>query len=206
MPLQPLATQGDVEALLGRSLAPQEQARIDALLSKVSAMVRNRSGQKFSLLQSTTRLRAIDGKLKLVQKPVVSVDQLEVVNWDGSLTSYSPGVWWFDGIDTIAGVTLESNVIVNSPAIWADRVMPAAFQVTYTHGEAEIPEDINGIVCSAVLRALGASSPSGTVSETVGQYSYRLDPTAVGGFIGLLDDEIKILRRYKRAARTLALR
>lgn len=206
MSLPALAAQEDIEARLGRSLAPQEQARITALLIDVSAAVRNRSGQKFSRLQSTVRLRAIDGKLRLIQKPVISVDQLEVVNWDGTTTPYTPGVWWFDGIDTIAGVTLESTVIVNSPAIWADRIMPAAFQVTYTHGDAEVPDDILALVCSVTLRALGAAAPSGMVSETVGQYSYRLDPTAVGGSIGFLDDEIKLMRRYKKAARTVALR
>jgi hypothetical protein len=206
MSLPPLATAADVEARLGRSLAPQEQARIDALLTDVSAMVRNRSGQKFSRIQSVTRMRAIDGKLKLVQKPVISVDLVQIVNWDDTLTTYSPGVYWFDGIDTIGGVTLQSGVIVNSPAIWADQVMPAAFQVTYTHGDTETPADILAIVCNAILRALGASSPSGTVSETVGQYSYRLDSSAVGGVVGFLADEVITMRRYKKAARTVALR
>lgn len=206
MGLPALAAQADVEARLGRSLAPQEQARIDALLTDISAMVRSRTRQQFTQNQTTERLRAIDGKLRLVQKPVISVDQLEVVNWDGTTTPYTPGVWWFDGIDTIAGVTLESTVIVNSPAIWADRIMPAAFQVTYTHGDAETPDDILGIVCNAAIRALGAASPSGVVSETVGQYTYRLDPTAVGGPVGFLTDEILILNRYRRAVRTVALR
>lgn len=205
MGLPPLAVQDDVEARLGRSLAPQEQARIDALLTDVSALVRARTRQQFTVNQSTERLRAIDGKLKLVQKPVVSVDQVQVVNWDDTLTAFSPGVWWFDGIDTIAGVTLQSNVIINSPAIWADRVMPAAFQVTYTHGEGT-PDDILAIVCNAIIRSLGAASPSGVISETVGQYSYRLDPTAVAGPVGFLAEEEKTMRRYRRGARTLALR
>lgn len=206
MALPALAAQADVEARLGRSLAPQEQARITALLTDVSAVVRNRARQAFSALQTTERLRAVDGKLHLTQHPVVSVDQLEVVNWDGSLTTYSPGVWWFDGIDTIAGVTLESTVIVNSPAIWADRVMPAAFQVTYSHGDTEIPDDVLAIVCNATIRALGAASPSGVSSETIGQYSYRLDPSAVGGTVGLLDEEKKTLDRYRRKANTVPLR
>lgn len=204
MSLPPLAQVGDIEARLGRSLAPQESARVPALLTDISAMVRNRTKQDFTFCQSVERIRAIDGKLKLTQKPVISVDLVQVVNWDDTLTTF--GVWWFDGIDTIAGVTLESTVIVNSPAIWAERVMPAAFQVTYTHGDAETPDDVLGVVCWALIRALGASSPSGVQSETVGQYTYRLDPSAVGGPVGFLADELAILKRYTRKVRTVALR
>lgn len=84
--LPPLASQADVESVLGRALTEAEQSRVDAILAKASELFRRRSGQQFTSGTSTNRLRAVVGAVTLTQRPVVSITT--VVDEQGLPTPY----------------------------------------------------------------------------------------------------------------------
>ncbi len=66
--------------------------------------------------------------------------------------------------------------------------------VVYTHGFAVIPNDVKGVCLALAARSL--QSPDGVNSETVGSYSVSYSRT--GGAVSLLDEERRLLDRYRR--------
>lgn len=73
MAVDPLATQQDVEAALGRDLTAAEEAKVDAILDKASELFRLAAGQQFTPGSSTVRVRARKGVITLPQRPVTDV-------------------------------------------------------------------------------------------------------------------------------------
>ena len=69
-----LADISDVEARLGRSLTTAEISKANAYLNDASALFVQRAVQKFEVGESTVRLFPKDGVVRLVQRPVISVD------------------------------------------------------------------------------------------------------------------------------------
>ena len=116
MALDPLATADDLAGRLGRALTDAEIDQVELLLGDASASVRAYTGQEFTLGESTVRLRARGGVLRLPQRPVVAVTA--VANTDEADVDFT---WYAD-----------DRAILSSPwASWVD--------VTYTHGYEEIP-------------------------------------------------------------------
>lgn len=190
-----LATQDDVEAILGRALTTDESNRIDALLDAASARFRAAAGgRQFTPATSTLTARVIDGRVSLPQRPVVSVDSVTTVAPDGT-AGVAIGTWLFDGISTVhlgAWRTLQINLPELDDS--DDTVV-----VTYTHGDATVPDDVRWAVTSMVTRTLTQqSAAAGVVSETIGGYSYRVGDAAAAGALGMNADEQAIAARYRR--------
>ena len=189
--MEPLATSADVVARLGRDLTPVETIRVDALLVDASASVRSRAGQDFTQAETTDRLRVDrNGKVTLPQRPVTAVGA--VVSLSGAEVAHAwPG---FDQLVTGAGTT----------EAWTWQFEPflngvGAVDVTYTHGFETIPDDLVGVVCSIVLRAVGREPlDAGITSETIAGYSYALGVTGAAGAFGMLQPELDIVDRYAR--------
>lgn len=82
--------------------------------------------------------------------------------------------------------------------IWADRV-----RVTYSHGYAEIPDDIVGVCLD--LAAATLSNPNRLRSETVGGESvtYTVETFGTGS---LTSDHRQILRGYRRTLGSVTVR
>lgn len=203
-----LATQQDVEAHLGRSLTEAEEARIGAMLDRASALVRGYTRQSFEqVIDDAVNLRARDYRIRLPQRPVLAVKSVKALGFDAVPDIPVAGFYW-DGIDLIdlRGV----GAVINLPSWWEDlETNYTTFQVIYSHGYAEIPADIVGIVASMAANALlvagAGSGVPGIQSETTGNYSYRL-ADGVTSSVALGADDREILKPYKRSAGTTSLR
>jgi hypothetical protein len=184
-----LATSADVVARLGRPLTTVEAARIGALLRDASASVRNYMRQEVTETTTTVRLRVRNGKVRLPQRPVTDV--ATVANVNGGPVMYSS----WEGFDTI---NVSSNVL--DTFAWEPfRYGIAAVDVTYTHGWNPVPDDIIGVVCSIVMRALGREPvDAGMTTESIQGYSYTLGSAAAAGGFGMLQAERDILDTYAR--------
>lgn len=176
MALDPLATADDLAGRLGRTLTDDETDRAELLLADASAVVRAYCGQQFSLGESTRRLRARDGVVRLPQGPVADVTA--VTDTDGADVSFT---YYAGGTVLVHGIA----------AGWVD--------VTYEHGYEEIPGDVVAVVCQVAGRAFGTPADQTALqSETIGDYSYQTGPTAAAGTVGMMNAEKAVLAQYRR--------
>lgn len=194
MALPALATTDDLEARLGRELTAEEAGRAEAILADASAAVRSYTRQEFTSRESTVRLLPRDGRLLLPQRPVTAIDSVEDI--DANAVSFE-----WDGLDEIrirgfVGDGFEVDLL--------DPYRARPIDVTYTHGFAEVPDDIVSVVCSVALRALSrAGEDSGFTGERLGNYSYTLASPA--GVSAILEDERSILNGYRRPGRPVRM-
>lgn len=190
MILEPLATVSDLAKRLGRDLSASDEERADLLLQDASAAVRNYTGQQFTLGQTTITAFPRNGRIRLGQRPIVSID--DVVDADANPLSHQ-----LVGKDSVqVGVTIDE---------WQrNGSYRGAVTVTYTHGYEDGPPDtIVGIVCQIAGRALGRPADSaGLTGESIEGYSYTVGTAAASGAFGMLPDERRTLDRYARRAGT----
>ena len=72
----PLATIAEVQARLGRVLTAGETTQANAWLADASAMFVQRAIQKFEVGNSVVRLFPRDGIVRLVQRPVIEINEV----------------------------------------------------------------------------------------------------------------------------------
>lgn len=195
---EPLATSDDVQERLGRALTSEEAAKIDALLTDASSSVIAYSGQTFAATTTTALLPIRNRGVRLPQRPVTAVASA-VDQFGNSL----PFIW----ITGDSLVTLASSTWINAFEL---NILPwtriSKVNVTYTHGWDPIPDDVIGVVCQIVGRALGTPSiEAGITSESIAGYSYTQGAAAGAGPFGMLPDEKRILDRYRSLAGAIAM-
>lgn len=190
MSLDPLATPADVIARLGRALTTVEAARIDALLTDVSAAVRLYTGQTFTEATTTDTFKTRRGAVRLPQRPVTAVTT--VVDFNSN-----PVLYQWDGIDTVYASTLGLGTWAFEPWI----IDPATMTITYTHGYAAgaLPETLVGLVCQIAMRAIGGPpDQTGLTSESIAGYSYTVGVASATQAFGLLPGEKDALDKFTR--------
>lgn len=214
--MEPLATFDDVNVRLGRD-GSADVDRISALLIDASAAVRSYTGQQFTAATETRRLRVRSHPntpiepsghfVILPQRPVTAV--ASVLSVAGSAI---PFVWdgeGYTGPGNYDRVYLWAN-LYGAQGDWQTqypRPLRDRVDVTYTHGYATIPDEIVGVVCQIVGRALGTTPDSSALTdETLGSYSYRIGAAAASGAFGMLPAETAILDGYKRPAGSIKVR
>ena len=196
--MDPLASQDQVETILGRALTEAEATRCTGLLAAASARFRAEARQDFTAAETTRVLRVADGRVRLPLWPVTAVTAVHAVTTAGTAGA-AIGTWAWDGLWTIE-VGDWWNLQVNAPVVDLDE-WGQTVQITWSHGYATIPDDVSYAVAGMVARAIGTGSAgTGVVSETIGQYSYRLGSAAESGALGMTVDEIAVARRYRRPA------
>lgn len=170
-----LATIADVEARLGRSLTVAEQSKAAAYLEDASALFTQRAVQKFEVGESTVRLFPKDGVVRLIQRPVISVDT--VLDIDGYEIDFT-----FDGHQSIYDLGAYTPVIV-----------------TYQHGSADVPQDVIAVVAGMVARTLSISpdAAAGVQQQSVGPFSQSYASWAVGGQVMMSPAEAKVADAYR---------
>lgn len=192
--LPPLVAASDVTDRLPSSISV-EDVRVRALITDASATARRISKQSFTVVQSTVGIRPIGYKIVLAQRPVISVDSIAIKLAGSSSMVTIPG-WYWDGSDEVWLTDGGSIINLAEEVLFALQWQSPLCFTTYTHGYAIIPDDIVGVVCSMVIRILTAPGLGGVISETVGEYSYRLSDAAAQGTMGVTDAERKILESY----------
>ena len=193
--VDPLASLTDLSDRLGRPLTTQEEARAQALLVDASAKVRSDTKQNFTRTDNeTVVVRAQQGEIRLPQRPVIDVTAVVAIGAGGAPDVPVVG-WQWDGLDIIRAVT--DSPIINMPEDWNDDTdaYPGTYRVTYSHGDAQVPDTIVGVVARMALRTLTApTSAGGVTGETIGPYTYRTDGSGVGTAVLMAEEDRQELK------------
>lgn len=174
-----LASQTDVEDVLGRVLTSAEDARVDAILDKASELFRRVSGQQFTSGTSDVRLRAVGRYVYLTQRPVVSVEA--VADMEGDEVEYT-----LDG----------SRIVFEDPA------GGEFFQVEYTHG-GDVPDLVRLTIAEIAAKVLriDPNALAGKVQHTDTAGPYSTNDTyatwAQGGQTMLAPADLEIAKSYR---------
>jgi hypothetical protein len=207
-----LATPDDIVARLGRNLNQMEALRVDAMLSDGSAIIRRYARNDFLYTASDVMIFVADaGVIVLPGKPIYSVDQ---VSWISGYPNFPnwPVFWFvFDGVDRITIPGPRSSGIINLPYyMYSVGWYSDSFEVTYSHGYSEVPSDIKGMLCSAIISELATPTQSATIqSEVIGAYSYSMRRRDAGGgiYASLVDFGMTaLLADYRKKNGTVAVR
>lgn len=184
-----LASIADVEYRLGRNLTDTELLRIDALLRDASASIRSYTRQTISqVVGDTVRLPVRAGRVRLPQRPVTAVTT--VTNLWGD-----PVLFYWGGGDTITTGANTPDAFAWVP--WLNGT--PSVDVVYTHGDNPVGDDVIGVCCQIVIRALGRDpTDAGMQSESIAGYSYTLGAAAAAGAFGMLQAERDVLDAYTR--------
>jgi hypothetical protein len=204
--LPPLASVDDVASRLGRDVTEQEAIRLSPLLADASAQVRRYCRRDFLMHTAETQiLYGHDSEIWLPGRPVVSVQSV-AMDGGGQLPDIPVPRFTFDGVQTIR--IGSGSGIINLPEAWADAdSYPGTYKVTYTWGDAEVPDDVVMVAANAALSVLTApTAAAGVVSESIGPYSYRLERGGGGVSVALSQADLMQLKDYRGGVRTLQAR
>lgn len=139
MPLAALATTSDLTARGITFTSPAEDTKVAKFLAEASAAVRDAAGVPIS--EVTSEVDVLGGTGQWLALPGPPVTEVSTVAVDGSAVSdhrlIQDRLWRRCG--------------------WQSTCDPSVVTVTMTHGFAEVPEDIIGMVCVLVAGALRAS-------------------------------------------------
>lgn len=182
------ATYQDLEDRLRVTFDAAEQVQATALLDAATALVKAAAGQQIDQVNNdtVTLYGTGTGVLLLPEIPVTAVST--VVDWDGSTLTFDTDYRW----------TTQGVLIRLTAATW--RAGGHIITVTYTHGYASTPADLQAVTVEAAARAW--STPAGAVkAETIGSYSVTYDTgsTATSG-LALTDAERMAVARYSAGA------
>ena len=205
MALPPLATAAD----LGTAGSTASGAQIDLALRRASARVRRYTGQDISFVANETIEVPGGGRvLQVPQRPLV-------VDGTYPLTVVEAGE--FGGVDLTAvegrdftrlGNELTRGYPWQAPTrlmgwpfnrpqgVWAPKV-----RLTYSHGYAEVPDDIVDIVLD--LATMNLSNPENLRTVSIDDYSRTYAAETIGG-ARLTKDHKADLRPYRRPAFSVA--
>lgn len=194
--MEPLASLTDLSDRLGRPLTSAEETRGQALLVDASAKVRSYTKQDFTRTDNqTVVVRAQQGEIRLPQRPVIDVTSVVAVGAGGAPDLPVAG-WQWDGLDIIR--TCRDSPVINLPELWYEddvEAYPGTYRVTYSHGDAQVPDVVVAVVARMVLRTLTAPTMAGGITgETIGPYSYRTDGSGVGTAVLMTDEDRQELK------------
>jgi hypothetical protein len=205
-----LAHIGHLVARLGRSLTAAEKLKAPAMLSDASNEIRGFCRRQFTPATADELvIRPVGDIIKLPNRPVTAIDQVEVIGTSGT-ADLVLGVknWAFDGIDQIELYAYPQVITGAAPT----GTYANTYRVTYDHG-GDVPKLLVGRICKMVFRTLLAPTQAeGLVQERIGQYSYMYGQYPGGGSPGptveLTKDDERWLRKmgFRSSASTIQLR
>ncbi len=203
----PLATIADLVAHLGRPLTATQLAQAPGKLASASTKIRGYCRRTFSTLEDDEIvLRPVGSTLRLPQRPVTAVTLLEQIGTAGTVDrTMSVSEWSWDGIDLIE--------LWPDPCV-VDGIAPTGsyantYRATYDYGSGAVPEFVKDMCVEMVCEVLEAvTATPGLITETIGQYSYRLAEGAPGPTPRLTKERKKdlVLAGFRRTAGTIQLR
>jgi hypothetical protein len=205
-----LAHIGHLVARLGRSLTASEKLRAPAMLGDASDEIRGFCRRQFTpAVNDELVIRPVGNVITLPNRPVTSVDSVEVIGTGGT-ADLVLGVdnWAFDGIDRIELYAYPVPITGAVPT----GTYANTYRIVYDHG-GTVPTPIVGRICKMVFRTLLApTTVEGLVSERIGQYMYQYGQfpggQSPGPTVELTDADEKWLRKmgYRSSASTIQLR
>lgn len=189
MALPPLATAADLAALTQAELPG---ASAELALASASAIIRRWTRQTLTrVVDDVVTLRVLDeNELFLTQRPVESVSQVRVhalVLQDWVLSG--DRLLRYGGWRCLPGTTTYPD--------------PGLIEVTYTHGYAEVPDDIRAVCLD--LAAMTLTNPGGLRQVSIDDYSRTFASETLGsGTLSAAHREM--LGGYRRRIGTVGTR
>lgn len=174
MSLPPLATQADATAF-GYSLPP---ATADSLLARASVRIRRAAGQPITPSVVTVQLDVEGGAVELPAPPVVTVQLVQDVARDGTLTTITGWVWDGDRL--------------RLPTCLTRRV-----RVTYERGWTVVPDGLVELTCQVASRlAATPTDAEGLLRQRqIDDYSETFATEAIAAAGDLMPGETTALER-----------
>lgn len=187
--LPPFATAAELAAMMQ---TPVDGTAADLALASASAMIRSWTRQSITrVVDDVAKLRVIDCReLVLPQRPIESVSEVKVnsvvlVDWVLSGDRLLRAGGWHH----LPGTTTYPD--------------PGLVQVTYTHGWADVPDDVRAVCLDLASTTL--TNPSGLRSVSIDDYSRTFASETLGS--GTLSAAHKaILAAYRPRIGTVGLR
>jgi hypothetical protein len=189
--LPPFAAVSDLAALMQTDV---NEAAAGVALASASALIRGWTRQTISrVVDDVVTLRAPEGyerALVLPQRPVQSVSRVEI-----------------NGLQLVDWVLSNDRLLRYCGWRYLPGRMPyldpGLVTVTYTHGWAEIPDDVRAVCLD--LASMTITNPSGLRTVQIDDYSRTFAAETLGS--GTLSDAHKeILAGYRRRVGTMGLR
>lgn len=141
MPLTNLAATADLTARGITWTSPAEDTKVNTFLAEASATIRDAAGVPILQKASTVVITgSCDQWLRLPGPPVTAVSAVSIDGTALASTEYK----------------LADSALWRSSG-WQPQYEPSLVTVTMTHGLAEVPPDVVGMVCVLVAGALRAS-------------------------------------------------
>lgn len=158
--------------------------RAELLLGLASGLVRRYTGQLFD--EVTDEALTLDGNgtpvLLLPELPVNDVASVvEDPRGDALALADDTDFEWS-----------EKGILTRLSGCWRRRAR--WYVVTYSHGYAEIPGDVKGVVLRVAAR--GITNPEGVRQETLGSYSYSYGGSDAVGIV-LFGPDMRELGSYR---------
>ncbi|MDP9184812.1 MAG: hypothetical protein M3O29_03970 [Actinomycetota bacterium] len=169
-----LATVADLNNFSQLALDPADTSAA-FLLSVASGMIRRYLEQDITVTTNDVEYADPVGPVVLLrQLPVTSVSLVE--------TTTDGGVTWTTVAPANYTVSKRQGVVAARP--WTGiqwGADPESWRITYTHGYATVPDEINGVCCSIAARFY--STPAGIDMERTGQrqVKYSLESAGFSG-------------------------
>jgi hypothetical protein len=203
--LPPLASVTAITDGLPSSVSVEDK-RVRTLIADASAAIRRYTGRPFAVQQAIQRIRPIGYRIKLPQRPVISVDDIAIkLPGNDSLVTI-PG-WYWDGSSEVWLTDGSSIINLSEEIISALLWQTPTCYVTYTFGDEEVPDDVVSVIRTMVSRVITAPNVGGVITESVGEYSYRLSDAAAQGVLAFTQAEKDILDDYRiKKSSTVELR
>jgi hypothetical protein len=203
-----LATYEDVEARLGITFTEPQRERVTLLLQDASIAIRRYTKQDFEYVEDDSIiLRPVGTWLRLPQKPVENVTGVFAQSGYAGLPEFALVAWVFDQIDKI-NIYGGTEQVVNYPEWWYQYEGANTYRVVYSHGYAEIPDDVVATAANMVIRIMTSpTNVGGMVSERIGQYFYQMQQSqgTAGAAVRLNSDDKAAIDPYRKKATTIEL-
>jgi len=205
------ASSDDLAARLGQTLTEDEVARADTLLELASGIIVDEAKQEIELGSTTFTRRSVYGdRFRLPQRPVVSVDEVQLALLDNAAEVIPATSWYLDGDEVVRVGSMPSVAsemyFGHSGRGWLGPSW--SLTVTYTHGFEEIPPAIKALTLEMVVRVW--VNPGSVAQEGVGDtstlYYYASNTPDASGLL-LTRVEARMLKKlFGRPSSTVTLR
>lgn len=163
-------TRDDFAARMGLTLTSAENTRADTLLTLASGLIVEATGQDIAQVANDvySAPSVYGDRLRLPQRPVVSVSQVTLTPRGGSAAILDPTTYFLDGGEIVRSrFPLGYELVFRQYGQgWLGPYWTVA--VTYTHGYASgsIPSVVKSVCMEAVRRVW--ENAGSVVSETIG--------------------------------------
>lgn len=165
---------------LQQEIALEQEASAELALNLAAGAIRGEARQVFDRVEDDEVVlkRTMNGILLLPELPVEEVSV--VTEEDINLVDVTDFTW------------SEFGILERAGRVWLPPV-----SVTYTHGFAEIPDDVRGLCLAIAARTFG--NPEGLPREQMSSYAISYPQAAfnLGATVQLTDPEKRMLDRYR---------